>query len=266
MESLPNIESDKGHLVGFIKFIDKDYILNSSKGQIFLNDITYFSENGGPGINDFFEGKTADGQDGYKIIKECSFLKGYDAKVYIAAFTAIYDKDFDKNSRLKNDIKKRIRDSGITKESNASAERPLLIFPVNSFVHAGKDLLRKYLLDYYNMEIDKKSFVYNEKSEGLESFWTGQIRYAEKKSILVSSMSTEELIKANLLQAYLEKDIKFEEQKEFRIGVTIQKQSESMPNNGFNISFHPKSWKYEKDNKKWEIRKDLESICLNDFE
>lgn len=257
MESLLNIESDKGKLVGFIKFIDKDYILNSSKGQIFLKDITYFSESGGPGINDFFEGKTDDGKDGLEIIKDTSFLKGYDAKVYITSFVAMYDKDFDENSRLKNDSKKKIIDSGITKESNKNAERPFLIFPINSFFNAEKYLYNKYLNAYYNLGIDKKSFVYNKKLKGLESFWAGQIRYGKEEVIRKDS--------EKLTQAFLSKKSDYKDQREFRIGVTIQKEAGCMPE-GFEICFHPKSWEYEKDNKKWEIRKDLESICLNDFE
>lgn len=248
-------DTDKGNIIGFIKFIDQEYINDASKGKFYFNELSYFTNNGTLGIQDNNEGKAFDGTPGLDIIKNETFLEKYAVNVYTTSFTKIFDTDFDENCRLKETVKCAIIKSGITKESNEKVERPLLVFPGTDFEGAVKYSYHKYLSKYYKEE--ENGYVYNEELEELESFWAGQIRYGEEK-ITRGDIET-------LIQAFLSKGSKFKNQEEYRIGVTSQKKAGCMLK-GIEIYFHPKSWVYEKDNKKWEIRKDLGSICLNDFE
>lgn len=250
-------DTDKGNIIGFIKFIDQIYINDASKGVFYFKELSFFNDNGKLGIQDDNEGRTFDGTSGLDIIKNGTFLGEYDVNVYTTSFTKIFDTDFDENCRLKDKVKDAIIKSGITKESNENVERPLLVFPGTDFWGAVKYSYYKYLFAFYKYKEEENGYVYDEESKVLESFWAGQIRYGEKKITREDSET--------LIQAFLSKDSKFKNQEEYRIGVTIQREAGCMPE-GIKIYFHPKYWEYEKDNKKWEIRKDLGSICLNDFE
>lgn len=206
-------------LIGLLKYVKSEYAEDFEKGKVFFNKIRNYNILDEKYIGDKDEGKiikkknpdnhilifNVEGSEEYHVISNLTSLKhsythSYYENVKIACFTCIFDDDIEITGKTKKGLE----------------------------IYKFKKEFLKTLIEY---ESDRKIYIckdienfvreiINNLDDSNHSFKSGVVNYYEENNTLYEKFQNGTIDEIDLINAAFEKDIKFENQKEFRILIT----------------------------------------------